>query len=103
MKFVQACVLVLGLLLAGAGWAHQPMEHRCVAPERPADEQDDELWQTFLEEINQFRECVNSKMMWHQTAASAHNNHAREVVESWNAFVRTSLNAPEDFPWPPED
>jgi hypothetical protein len=36
----------------------------------------------------------------HEAAGRAHQEAARDAVQSWNDFVRTSLNAPGDFPWP---
>ncbi len=83
--------------------AHEPMNHACIAPERPQDDQNDAQWNRFVADINTFRDCVNHKMEWHQSAAQTHSENAQQVVSLWNEFVRTSLNAPEDFPWPPED
>ncbi len=79
------------------------MQHDCVAPIRPADDQDDGLWQTFLAEIDDFQTCVNAGTQRHQAAAREHQDAARATVEIWNRFVKSSLNAPEDFPWPPEE
>jgi hypothetical protein len=99
MRKVIAFLLLFGSSLASA---HQPMAHACTPPERPANDQDDVLWQQFMNEIDAFRDCVNDKMKWHEQAAQKHNDNARHVVTLWNDFVQTSLNAPEDFPWPPE-
>ncbi len=78
------------------------MQHDCIAPIRPADDQNDVLWQTFLAEIDEFQACVNAGTQRHQAAAREHQDAARATVETWNRFVKSSLNAPEDFPWPPE-
>lgn len=100
-------VLIFMLALSGPVTAeqtgHAMPAHDCAAPVRPADDQNDVMWQRFLGEINEFRRCVNDEMDWHQRASASHQAKAREIVESWNQFVTTSLNAPEDFPWPPED
>ncbi len=90
------------ILLACSGWAfaHEPMQHACTAPERPEDDQNDVLWHQFMADIDAFRDCVNANMEWHQAAADKHHQNAQEVVALWNEFVQTSLNAPEDFPWP---
>jgi hypothetical protein len=85
------------------GYAHTPMAHACTAPVRPIDDQDDLLWHVFLEEIEVFQACVNEASDRHLAAAREHQAAARAAVDSWNAFVRNSLNAPEDYPWPPED
>jgi hypothetical protein len=42
-------------------------------------------------------------MQRHEAAARAHQAQARAAVDLWNTFVKTSLNAPEDFPWPPTE
>ena len=76
------------------------MQHTCSAPERPLDDQDDVAWQAFLASVDAFRSCVNDKMAWHQDAARNHQQNAAAVVSEWNEFVRTSLNVPEDFPYP---
>ena len=97
--------IIAFMLLIGSTWAqaHEPMQHACVAPERPVDDSDDVLWHQFMADIDTFRNCVNDKMHWHEHAAQVHNDNARQVVTMWNEFVQTSLNAPEDFPWPPEE
>ena len=91
------------LTMSATAFAHEPMDHACAAPERPANDQDDLQWQRFMRDIDAFRDCVNAKMEWHQNAANVHNDNARQVVTLWNDFVQTSLNAPEDFPWPPDE
>lgn len=83
--------------------AHEALYSDCVGPERPVDDANDVLWQRFLAEIDTYRACVRRVMDQHQLAASEHQAAARSAVTSWNEFVRTSLNAPEDFPWPPDD
>jgi len=107
MRFTPLTAVVFVLALAGASWAapalaHEPMAHGCVAPTRPADDQDDVLWAAFLEEIDVFQSCITAAADRHQAASEAHQQAAFAAVDAWNDFVRTSLNAPEDFPWPPE-
>ncbi len=82
--------------------AHQPMQNDCIPPTRPADEQNDVLWQEFLADIDTFQACINANVERHQSATSEHQEAARLTVERWNQFVQQSLNAPEDFPWPPD-
>ncbi|MEM7097495.1 MAG: hypothetical protein AAF541_04485 [Pseudomonadota bacterium] len=72
----------------------------CSAPTRPENDQDDAQWQTFVRQVEVFRACVSDKMQWHELAAVRHNENARQAIEHWNEFVQSSLNAPEDFPWP---
>ena len=98
-----ATVCALGWMTAAPALGHEPMAHDCSAPERPADDQDDQLWETFLAEIDAFQSCVTQAADRHQAASDAHQRAAFAAVDAWNDFVRTSLNAPEDFPWPPEE
>ena len=95
-------VLFFGVAALGSTVGHSQRTHACVAPDRPEDDQNDVMWQRFLDEINRFRDCVNAEMAWHQAAAQAHQGNARAMVDLWDQFVTGSLNAPEDFPWPPE-
>lgn len=80
--------------------AHDGIVRECHPPERPENDQDDVAWQAFIKQVETFRHCVSDKMQWHELAAVRHNETARLEVERWNEFVRSSLNAPEDFPWP---
>lgn len=95
-------VVVLCTAIAPTAESHAPMGHGCVAPTRPVDDQDDLQWNVFLEEIEGFQACVNAATERHLAAAAEHQAAARDAVDAWNTFVRDSLNAPEDFPWPPE-
>ena len=94
---------ILTLFVLTSAWGQGAPDGICVAPVRPADDQNDVLWQRFLGEIDAFRACVNTQMEWHQNQADWHHAEARVTVERWNTFVRTSLNAPADFPWPPPE
>jgi hypothetical protein len=80
--------------------AHEPMQHDCVSPIRPVNDQDNVVWQRFLDDIDRYRSCVSIAQERHEAAGRAHQEAARDAVQSWNDFVRTSLNAPGDFPWP---
>ena len=95
--------LALWVVLVVPVMAHEPMQRACVAPQRPVDDQDDLLWHRFKTDIDQFRDCISAKTKWHNEAAAEHTRAARQAVDHWNDFVRTSLNAPEDFPWPPRE
>lgn len=96
-------LLAVLLLVSFPAPAHEPMGHDCVAPVRPADDQNDELWRRFLAGIDAFQSCITAAADRHQAASDAHQQAAFAAVDAWNDFVRTSLNAPEDFPWPPEE
>ena len=95
--------LTLLFACVAPAWGHEPMQHSCSPPIRPVNDQDDVQWQRFLNEIDAFRDCVTGAKDRHEAAVRSHQAAAREAVEAWTEFVRSSLNAPEDFPWPPEE
>jgi len=96
-------LLLLMLTITPPAWSHEPMAIDCVAPVRPADDQNEALWHQFLAEIDAFQTCITEAADRHQAWAEEHQRAAYAAVEAWNDFVRTSLNAPKDFPWPPEE
>ncbi|MFT7651363.1 MAG: hypothetical protein ACI9UU_000465 [Candidatus Azotimanducaceae bacterium] len=101
IRIVALLAVSAGLTLAsGDLLAHPVTLKTCEAPTRPQDEQDDVLWQRFLTDIDTFRECAQAHMVWHQDAVIEHQQSAKLAMEQWNVFVRDSLNAPEDFPFP---
>lgn len=102
MRLSRTIVALLLCLGCASALAHEDMVFQCTAPVRPADDQNDELWQKFLAEIDTFQSCVTDYADRQQAAADEHQRAAFAAVDAWNEFVRTSLNAPEDFPWPPE-
>lgn len=102
MSYLHVLCLFALLLADLPALAHDPMAPDCAAPTRPLDDSNDQHWQIFLQQIGEFQTCVNDAMQRHQDAAKEHQQQAQAVVQQWNTFVQTSLNAPEDFPWPPE-
>ena len=102
MKRVKTIAVLLLLGLAASAQTHPPMTSDCSAPIRPADDQNDVLWQNFLDEIDAFQACINANVDRHQNASREHQEAARLHVDRWNKFVQQSLNVPEDFPWPPQ-
>ncbi len=101
-NFIWLFIVMLMMWMPPA-FAHEPMAHDCSVPVRPVDDSNDVLWAGFLTEIDEFQACVNTAMQRHEAAAREHQAQARAAVELWNTFVTTSLNAPEDFPWPPAE
>jgi len=95
---------LLAATLVPAAFAHSPPPlHDCAAPTRPADDQNDILWQQFLDDVAAFRVCISDFVDANRAAATAHTEAARAATLDWNGFVRSGLNVPEDFPWPPEE
>ncbi len=72
----------------------------CPAPVRPPEDVPPATWQAFLDNVDRFRACTNDAMEHHQAAARTHQAQARAAADAWNQFVKTSLNAPQDFPHP---
>lgn len=104
-RWLAAVMLTLVLWIPGhQGQAHTPPPHHgCVVPARPADDQNDVLWQRFLAAVDAFRGCISDYATANHAAAEAHREAANAATLDWNHFVRSDLNVPEDFPWPPED
>ena len=101
-----AAVVLLAGVLGGqsAVQGHSPAPaHGCAAPTRPADDQNDVLWQRFLDDVDLFRACISGFAEANHDAAGIHNDAANEATLDWNRFVRAELNVPEDYPWPPEE
>ncbi len=99
-----AAAVVAAALLAmpAIGMGHAPApDHGCVAPARPANDQNDVLWQGFLDDVDAFRACISDYAAANREAASTHSDAANEATRAWNRFVRAELNVPEDYPWPP--
>ena len=102
MRTVPTLLLLLICSWTQPAVAHVPMTLDCVAPDRPSNDQDDVLWNQFLGDIDTFQSCISRESERHQAASDEHQRAAFAAVDAWNDFVRTSLNVPEDFPWPPE-
>jgi hypothetical protein len=96
-------VIALGLLAAAPAPAHTPPPvHECNGPQRPVDDQDDRQWRAFLGAVDEFRSCISGFAEEHHAAADRHRDSANAAIMDWNQFVRSGLNVPQDFPWPPE-
>lgn len=95
--------LTVASIMAGSAAAHTPSPaHHCEGPSRPADDQNDALWQRYLADVDAFRACISDFVDANQAEARAHSEAARQATADWNGFVRSELNVPEDYPWPPE-
>lgn len=97
-----ALVLFIASLLAATAHAASVPDHGCRAPVRPPDDVPEVVWQGFLEAVDSYRACISNYVTRNNALADAHRTAANEATLAWNAFVRDSLNVPEDFPWPPE-
>jgi len=92
------------LLLPTLAFGHAPPpEHGCHAPRRPPDNVDEATWNRFLSDVDRYRSCISDFVAANRAAAENHYAAASAATDAWNGFVRDSLNAPQDFPWPPED
>lgn len=101
---VPALLVLLALLPGTVAQAHNPPPPPdCVAPSRPADDQNDVSWQRFLADVDAFRVCISDYASANHAAAEAHHRAANDATLVWNRFVHSELNVPEDFPWPPPE
>lgn len=94
-----SCLLV-ALPVANAHESAPP--RHCTAPARPADDQNDVLWQQFLDDVDAFRGCISAYAQANIRAAEIHRQAANDATTEWNRFVHAELNVPEDYPWPPK-
>lgn len=100
----RAAAAALVWLAAAGAYAHSPAPaHGCEPPTRPADDQNDLLWQRFLADVDAFRACISDYAERNHAAAETHREAANAATLEWNRFVRSDLNVPEDFPWPPQE
>ena len=99
MRAIAVCALVSSLSLN----AHDAAIPGCAAPNRPADDVPEPVWQAFKADLHAYRECMSQFIRDNHDASDRHRAAANQATEQWNAFVRAELNVPEDFPWPPED
>lgn len=93
--------LLLGCLAGPLAADPGPLLHGCTAPLRPADDRNAAAMQRFLAEVDQYRQCISDFVDTNYAAADRHRDAAAAAALEWNGFVRDSLNAPQDFPWPP--
>lgn len=92
-----ACGLLFALYPEPVGAHERDPEHDCVAPVR-ADKNDAIAWNHFIDLVDTYRACVNRFVEAHYAASERHRLVANSATRDWNAFVRSELNVPEDFP-----
>jgi len=84
--------------------AHSPQPaNTCEPPTRPPEDVAEVVWNRFLADVDSYRACISEFVQQNHAASDAHRQAANQATEQWNAYVKSSLNVPEDFPWPPED
>lgn len=94
-------LLQLVVALPTLAFAHgEPPPHDCARPVRPPDKTDDVVWNAFVDRMDAYRGCMSTFIEANHQAADHHRAAANAATDEWNEFVRTSLNVPEDFPWP---
>lgn len=98
---VLACMV---LCLAFAyGNADTPVRApNCEPPERPNDDVEEHIWEQFRASLQTYRVCISTYVERNQLASDAHRAAANQATLEWNEFVRSSVNAPKDYPWPPK-
>ncbi len=98
---VRSCLLMFLAPLAAPASAHDTVTHACVAPTRPPEGVEPEVWNAFVDRVDVYRACMSDFIAANHAQADAHRDAANAATEEWNAFVRSSLNVPEDYPFPP--
>lgn len=97
--WLSVAVLVAQPSLAAA----EPPHPDCVQPVRPPDKSDAVAWNRFVDRVDVYRSCMNAFITANHAAADRYRAAANAATEEWNQFVHSSLNVPEDFPWPPPE
>ncbi len=101
---LRAFALAVALLIPAVVLAHTPQPtHPCTQPVRPPDKNDVDVWNRFADQVDAYRACMSQFITQNNEAADRHRAAANAATEEWNAFVHSSLNVPEDFPWPLPD
>jgi hypothetical protein len=70
----------------------------CEPPERPSADAVQLAWDQFLSAADSYRVCISTYVERNQLASDGHRAAANQATLAWNEFVRTSLNAPRDYP-----
>jgi hypothetical protein len=103
-KSIAVLLLSIASLAARPGFgAEEPLQPRCIEPVRPPDKTDSVAWNRFVDQVDVYRSCMNAFITENHAAADRHRAAANAATETWNQFVHSSLNVPEDFPWPPPE
>ena len=100
----KAATLCLALLIPALAFGHaEPPKEDCAEPVRPPDKNDVDVWNRFMDQVDAYRSCMSAFIAANHAAAEQHRTAANAATAEWNAFVHSSLNVPEDFPWPPQE
>jgi hypothetical protein len=78
-----------------------PLSDTRLQPTRPPNKNDVDVWNHFIDQVDAYRACMSKFIAENNEAAERHRAAANAATEEWNTFVHSSLNVPEDFPWPP--
>lgn len=101
IDILRCAVMTLGLSIASAARAHDVVSHGCQAPARPAQDVEPVEWNGFVDRVDDYRACMNAFIAANHAQSDVHRSAANVATDEWNAFVRGSLNVPEDYPFPP--
>ena len=97
------CLALAGLVASPGSGADGPLQPDCAQPVRPPDKTDTVVWNHFVDQVGVYRSCMNAFITANHAAADRYRAAANAATEEWNEFVHSSLNVPEDFPWPPPE
>lgn len=85
-------VLAFLFCFVSTAWAdsYQP-SHDCSEPTEPFDMTNDWERQQYIDEIEEYKQCIEEFIEEQELAVRNHQNAADEAVDDWNGFA-SSLN-----------
>ena len=90
-KSIVATVCALALCGAAQADTFQP-SHPCSQPYKPFEFTSDWELRNFLDEVEDYRQCIEDFVEEQQDAIRKHSAAAEEAIEEWNDYVDSELN-----------
>lgn len=87
-------LLLLCALLAVAGTASADMftpSHSCRKPHKPYEFRDEWHVQSFQDEVERYKRCIEEFVDEQNDEAQNHQEAAGDAIDEWNRFVRFEL------------
>ena len=92
MKRVIWLVLVVLVFVAPASGDMFTPRNSCRAPSKPFSFRDERHYESFINDVERYRNCINRFVDEQNEAANRHLEAASSAIEEWNRFVRWELN-----------
>lgn len=85
-------VLALSLALYGVSFADTiDPSHPCRKPIKPYEFKDEWEIESFKDDVDRYKRCIEDFVEEQEEAIEAHQNAASEAVDDWNRFVKYEL------------